>query len=518
MNDVREVLRRWQAGQSLRAIARDGVADRKTVRRYVEAAQAQGMTRETALEEARVTEVLRAVQRQVQGRPSSERQLLAARRAQLEKWLSGEGALKLTRVHELLDGDGVEVSYSTLRRFAHEELGWRERRATVRVDDPPAGEEAQMDFGKMGTISTPSGPKTLWVLVVVLSRSRYAFVYPTFDQTLPAICEGLDAAWRFFGGVVLRVVPDNPKPIMLHASSTAPRLNPSFQEYAEARGFFVDAARVRHPQDKPRVENHIRYVRERWFKGAFLPSTLPAIRDEAERWCREVAGGRIHGTTRRVPREDFLEHEQPHLQPPSKEDFDVPSWHEAKVHPDHHISLRKALYSVPTRYLGQRVRVRLDRRSVRIYFRNELVKTHPRVGPVERSTDVNDYPPGRAEYATRSIDGLLRRAHQQGESIGRFAEGLLDGPLPWTRMRQAYALLRLCEKYGSDRVNALCQRSLEFDVFEVPRVERMLRNAQRMEEAAEGARKVARLPEGRFARPHSSFQTMSTEEASRDDA
>lgn len=65
MNDVREVLRRWQAGQSLRAIARDGVADRKTVRRYVEAAQAQGMTRETALEEARVTEVLRAVQRQV---------------------------------------------------------------------------------------------------------------------------------------------------------------------------------------------------------------------------------------------------------------------------------------------------------------------------------------------------------------------------------------------------------------------------------------------------------------------
>jgi hypothetical protein len=38
MIDVREVLRRWQAGQSARAIARDGVAERKTAGRYIEAA------------------------------------------------------------------------------------------------------------------------------------------------------------------------------------------------------------------------------------------------------------------------------------------------------------------------------------------------------------------------------------------------------------------------------------------------------------------------------------------------
>lgn len=41
MTEIREVLRRWQAGQSARAIAREGVVDRKTATRYIEAAKAE---------------------------------------------------------------------------------------------------------------------------------------------------------------------------------------------------------------------------------------------------------------------------------------------------------------------------------------------------------------------------------------------------------------------------------------------------------------------------------------------
>jgi predicted transcriptional regulator len=43
MIDVREVLRRWQAGQGLRRIARESGLDRKTVRRYQEAAEQSGV-------------------------------------------------------------------------------------------------------------------------------------------------------------------------------------------------------------------------------------------------------------------------------------------------------------------------------------------------------------------------------------------------------------------------------------------------------------------------------------------
>ena len=42
MIDVREVLRRWQAGQGARQMAREGVAGRGTVARYVEARRPSG--------------------------------------------------------------------------------------------------------------------------------------------------------------------------------------------------------------------------------------------------------------------------------------------------------------------------------------------------------------------------------------------------------------------------------------------------------------------------------------------
>ncbi|CAN5485069.1 hypothetical protein BH23ACT6_BH23ACT6_26690 [soil metagenome] len=46
------------------------------------------------------------------------------------------------------------------------------------------------------------------------------------------------------------LVPDNMKSIVDRADPTAPRLNVTFTEYAQARGFVIDPARVRSPQDK----------------------------------------------------------------------------------------------------------------------------------------------------------------------------------------------------------------------------------------------------------------------------
>jgi hypothetical protein len=39
------------------------------------------------------------------------------------------------------------------------------------------------------------------------------------------------------------------------------------------------------------------------------------------------------------------------------------------------------------------------------------------------------------------------------------ATALLDGPLPWTRMRRVCALLGLVRRYGDARVNDACTRS-----------------------------------------------------------
>ena len=509
MIDVKELLRRLQAGQSVRRVARESGADRKTVRRYAEAAERCGLEPGVALTDEWVAEVARAVQGRPAPAPSEAWQTLVPWRPRIEAWLSGERPLRLVRVHELLEREGVDVSYNTLRRYVQRELGLGGPRVTVRLAEAPPGEEAQVDFGHVGWLVEEGGKRRkLWALLVTLSYSRHLFVWPTLTQTVRDVCEGLDAAWRFFGGVPRRLVLDNASSMVTLPHAQAPVLQRAFQEYAHARGLFIDPARVRRPQDKGRVENAVPYVRERWCDGErFLG--LADARRSAEAWCHAVAGARVHGTTRQVPRDVFAAEEKAHLLPPPTSPFDVPTWSQAKVHPDHHVQVARSLYSVPTTYIGRTLDVRLDSTSVRLYAGAQLVKVHRRVLPGQRSTDVADYPSTKAAYALRSVDALVAAAHARGQHVGRFAQKLLEGPLPWTRMRQAQALLRLCDRHGNERVDAVCARAIAFDVYEVPRLERLMKLAHVSEDEGAARGTLVRLP-GRFARDTDVFATRRT--------
>jgi transposase len=505
MIDVRELLRRRQAGESARRAARECGADRKTVRRYYEAAEQCSADGE--LTDELVAQVAALVQARPAPAPSDAWKALVPVRARIEAWLSAERPLRLVRIHELLAREGVVVSYSTLRRYAQRELGFGAPRITVRLADTAPGEEAQVDFGHVGwLVDITDKRRKLWALIVTLSFSRHMFVWPTLTQTVNDVCEGLDEAWRFFGGIPRRVVLDNASSMVTVPNAQAPVLQRSFQEYAQARGILVDPARVRRPQDKGRVENAVPYVRERWCDGErFLD--LRDARPSAARWCDEVAGARVHGTTRAIPRDVFAAEEKSHLAAPPHERFDVPVWSQARVHPDHHVQVARSLYSVPTAYIGRQLDVRLDSKTVRLYSGAELVKVHGRVAPGKRSTDPGDYPRTKTAYALRSVDALVAAARAKGHHVGAFAEKLLSGPIPWSKMRQAQALMRLCDRHGTDRVEAACERAIAFDVYDVPRIERMLKLARWSEQGAEATGKVVRLP-GRFARGADHFTTQ----------
>lgn len=277
----------------------------------------------------------------------------------------------------------------------------------------------------------------------------------TFGQSLHDVCTGLDEAWRFFGGVARVIIRDNMKSIVLKPDPLSPVIARSFLEYAEARDFFTDPARVRSRKDKLRVDNAVPYVRKDWFEGKRFES-LSHARTHAATWCRDVAGARVHGTTRQIPREVYESIERPKMLPPPQSAFDVPSWVEAKVHDDHHVQVAYALYSVPTKYLRLKVRVRVDSKTVRIDLGAWLIKTHPRVDVGKRSTDTSDYPVGKAAHANRSVDGLIEQSGNHGEHVYLFVTRLLSGPLPWARMRHAHALMRLCHKHTSMRIGEDC--------------------------------------------------------------
>lgn len=503
--DVGEILRRYVAGETVRAITRATGTDRKTVRGYLRAAEELGLVRGGApATPAQVAAIGHSRRPPREAHPGERDRALLAHSDRIRAWLFKD-RLRLTKVAELLAREGLVVPYTTLRRFARAYCDFGQRTLTVRLADPPPGHEAQVDFGRLGLLWHPESERRrlAYAFVLVLSYSRHQFVDVVFDQTIPTVIACFEKAWAYLGGVVAYAIPDNIKAIVTKADLYHPTFHPAFLEYAAYRGFLVDPARPADPTGKARVERPVPYVRESFFRGeTFLD--FDDCRRRAIAWCTDVAGRRIHGTTRRRPLIVFEEEEKAHLGPLSAEPFDVPAWGTCKVHPDHHVRFLQSLYSVPTRYVGSEVTVRADSRLVRIYQGTELIKTHARQAPGKRSTDYSDYPQQLTPYALRDPDYYTEKALKKGEQIGRFMEALLDGPFPWAKLRLAQKLLRLAETYGSRRLDAACARALGFELIDVFRVETILKKALDQETPPSTAAAVTPLP-SRFARSPRSF-------------
>jgi len=484
MWEILEVLRGLHRGEPQRRVARATGHGRATVARWLETARGLGWEPggEVEPDETLARAVGRAHRPRSATAPAgdSERRL-RPHRERIRTWLApadGSRGLRLSKVQVLLARQGVEVPYSSLHRFAVGHCGFHDhRRVTVRLPEVAPGELAEVDFGTLGLVWDPEAGRrrNLHALIVTLVHSRHQFVWTSFSQKLPDLVAGLEAAWVFFGGVTRRVVLDNLKAAVTKADRYDPTFQRTFAEYAAHRGFVIDAAIVRHPTGKPHVERQVQYVRESFFRGESWIDR-DHVQREVERWCVGTAGLRLHGTTRKRPLEVFEAVEKPALLGLERPPYDPPAWAAAKVHPDHHVQFQKAFYSAPTRYVGKKVWVRGDTKLIRLFVGDELVATHPRVKEGKRSTFHAHYPPERADYALRDVDRMLRQARAQGPRIGRFMARLLAGDLPWSRLRQAQKLLRLCQKYGTQRLDQACGRALAFDLLNVKRVERIVLN------------------------------------------
>jgi transposase len=504
--EIREALRAWLAGKSERAVAAQAGVDRKTGKRYVTAAVAAGLSREGGEGQltdeliGQVVSVVRPVRPDGHGLGWAE---LEARREQITRWV--ERDVPVVKIGILLGRQGVVVAERTLHRFAAERCGAAGSKVTTPVDDGPPGGELQIDFGDLGLIPAGDGRRRkLRALVLTACFSRYMFVYLTFSTTLEEVIAGCEQAWEFFGGVFRVVVPDNMSPVVAKADAVNPRLTREWLEYSQARGFVTDPARVRSPRDKPRVEAGVHFVQGNFFAGeSFLD--LADARTQMTRWLG-TANGRVHGTTRQVPAEVFAGQEAPCLLPPPADRYQVPYWAKVKVHVDYHIQVARALYSVPWRHVGAHVMARADEHLVKVYLRDQLIKTHPRKHPGGRSTDPADMPPGVEGYTTRSVDRIAAQAAGYGVSIGIYARRLLDGDQPWMMMRSCYRLIGLAKRYGSQATEAACSRALDVDVISVSKIESMLKNATENTPPA-GLAAAAGGGPGRFARDAAEYAT-----------
>jgi transposase len=483
--DLLELVRLLRHGASDRTLTRVLRHNRRTIAKYREWATAQGLLHgelpSAAQLHALQTATLPALP------PPQQRSSVEAYREEIAA-LRARGLEAAAIRVRLEERHGHPVSYSAVWRLVQRlraEAGTTEQDrgqgAVVRVEVLP-GSEAQVDFGYAGLSVDPrSGARRkTWVFVMVLAFSRHLYAELVFDQREATWLLCHEHAFAFFSGVPQRLVPDNLKAAVVRASFTEPEASRGYRECAEHYSFLIDPNPPRHPHLKGKVEQGgVHYVKRNFLAGRCAldspPQPIDTLNTALRGWCVEVAGRRVHGTTKQQPLTRFQAVEQATLQPLPPTPYVPAVWKRVSVYRDCYVTFEGAYYSAPYRLVGQTLWLRAGARTVELYdAQHELVATHDRASaPGERLTHLAHLPPEKVAGLTLTREACRTQAAAIGPATAALVDTLLEHR-PEDRLRSAGRLLRLAATTSPARLEQACARALAFGAGDYPSVKRIL--------------------------------------------
>jgi transposase len=166
-------------------------------------------------------------------------------------------------------------------------------------------------------------------------------------------------------------------------------------------------------------------------------------------------------------RSRFMELEQPTLRPLPARAYEFGEWRKSKVHPDYHIEVARAYYSVPYRLIGQTLDVRLTANAVEIFDHGVLVASHARAKErAQRSTRRAHRPERHLAVIDRSLERVLARAAAVGPAAAELIrQQAAHRKHPEETLRSAQGILRLALDFSPERLERACERALVLKAY-----------------------------------------------------
>ncbi len=466
MTQLIEILIRLKKGESIRNICKETGNHRKVIRKVKEISAEKGWLKPSVTLPSE-SEMDKAYNEP--GKSELKPHILDNHQSDLKRYREEEKSFviihKLVTEHEDCKG----ISEATVRRYIHRNFPREPVSVMIR---PHEDGVMEVDFGYLGLVYDPfqCRNRKAWVFSGRLRKSRKAYRETVYDQKSGTFFKCHIRAFHHFGGVPKKIVPDNLKSAVVKAAFYDPIINRSYQELARHYDFLISPCLPATPQHKGGVENDIKYIINNFWpyfvekqkqKGRTIP-LLTDLEEALNNWDKDTADIRIIKGVGMSPCELFIE-ESKTLSKLPLEDWDMTDWKECTVRAEWMVQYDCAYYSVPYRYIGEKVMVCANSSSVKVFYGHDLISSHTRAQKKwEYKRNKLHAPPYKEEYLSMTKESLLAWAGSIGKSTLEVAELIfsrknIDG------LRPVRGLLFLSNKYSRERLEAACRRAIYYD-------------------------------------------------------
>lgn len=462
--DLQQLIQLKGKGLSNRKVAEALGVSRNTVNSYIRAFSARELSYEQ-LEELSEAE-LAGLFSQADSKDHQRYEQLAGYFPMFAKELRKTGCTLQALWNRYLQAHPDGYRYT---QFVHHFNQWKGRTTASGILRHQAGQKLFMDFaGKtLSYVDRDTGEvRQAQVFVALLPCSQYTYVQATGSQKREDLVRCVTDCLGWLGGVPKALVADNMKAVVARGHKYAPIINKTLKDLALHYGCVVDPTRPYHPKDKALVEGAIRLVYQRIYYP--LASQRFFSLGELNKAIRELLGPyndyRFHNrpTTRR---QQFLEIEQPALDPLPPTSYQLRHYRRAKVQKISHIYLGadKNYYSVPHRYVGRHVEVQLAADVVEIFYGGDRIAHHRRSRTAGKYTTIGTHMPSTHQaYNDWNPDWFTKRAAAIGSYTQSYIRRLIaQYDYPEIGYKQAQGILVLARQYPPQRVEAACRRAAQ---------------------------------------------------------
>ena len=464
MEQLKQVLKLYQEGQSIKGIVRLTGLSRNTVRSYL-SRLSEDVSNTTKQTDAAIADAF--YNQDVVAHKSERYRHLLKHFEGAERELSRPGVTRQLLWREYLETHADGYAYSQYCYYLQQFLSKKD--VVMHLEYRPA-EQIMVDFAgkRYHYVDQQTGERIpCEVFVATLPYSGLIFCMAVPSQKIADMLDACNHMLRYVGGVTQTILCDNLRTAVTRSDRYEPVFTDLCYHLSEHYGTTFSATRPARPRDKAMVEKAVSLV----YRYVYAPlrnrsfTSLAQINHYFRQQIDQLNLRKYKGSS--FSRRDLFEQqERPLLRELPTTPCLLKKCVILTVQRNYHIQLREdgLYYSVPWQYVGEKVKAWYDNKTVEIYLDHERIALHVRI-PGRGYNTIGEHMPLNHQQA-RDARGwtkeeLLNKAARIGAKTTSVADLILGNSIYMEQNYKAcFGMLMLEKRYGSSRLEAACALAL----------------------------------------------------------